>query len=578
MSINTINRHAVQLIKSHLPTRFAEEPRSSHNDKNIVPRVHETRLRFNTQVQLSLQWRGFTQTITMPHFITCKQLWLWLSDFIIRKITHSNSLEESQFNVSLSDPSPHNQLHPTQLVQLISIYTHDGLDIRLLPRTLGQCGNMLHVRISCPTGKQPKPKQLTPPHTAISTHSSSSAIHSTPLDRSHPYSHRERTTSCAPDSNHQLIKPSFQFSPQLQLIPNFTLIELYTNSGQCFPIIIPRDAPHCDILLSSEVHVAALQGLLPSYQGEPCHHNETPLHTLADRFSSHSDCDPIITRGCRRRRNNNLSPSNWAAQVSRDLAGYTTSIAVFLAWLSQGAEAHNHRSPPTHHISFTLPIALALAAIALTFYIHKLLARRYHQKQGTRLLLTTIPLVNVNFIVFLITSLFVTLKYCSAYHSIPFTPIHITLHTLHSNTFPVYQFSSTRASSSAAWRLHPLLPFPRFLLPHLPPLTLHFRHPGWGIPYVISSMTTLDSLFTGHSKPAPKFFTYTPRGINQSPQSTFKYSLPMMTTSLPSRSPPHAPPQIFLIISSLYPSLVKDISYPPMLQTHHPMFSLTFHL
>ena len=97
MSTNTINKHAAQLIKSHPPTRSESELSGApHINKGIVPKVHEIRLRFNTSVRLILQWRGFTQTITLPHFITCKQLWIWLSYFIISKITHLNLPEQAQ--------------------------------------------------------------------------------------------------------------------------------------------------------------------------------------------------------------------------------------------------------------------------------------------------------------------------------------------------------------------------------------------------------------------------------------------------------------------------------------------------
>ena len=187
-----------------------------------------------------------------------------------------------------------------------------------------------------------------------------------------------------------MIKPPSHPSQQQQLIPNFTAIEVYTDSGQCFPLILPSDASLSDILQWAEAQTGVPNGLLPFHQGEPCHHNESPLFTLVDHLSRLFDCDPIVIRASGRRRNNILSPAAWAAQVSRDLSGYTTSIAVFLAWLAQGAQAHNQRSQPPPHISFSPTLVLALTAIALTLYIYKRLPHRHRHKRGTRLLFTTI--------------------------------------------------------------------------------------------------------------------------------------------------------------------------------------------
>ena len=121
----------------------------------------------------------------------------------------------------------------------------------------------------------------------------------------------------------------------------------------------------------AEVETGAPHGLLSFYQGEPCHHNESPLFTLIDHLSRPFDCDPIVIRASRRRSNNMLTPTAWAAQVSRDLSGYTTSIAVFLAWLAQGAQAHDLRCELQPHISNTLTCVFFLIGIALALHIYR---------------------------------------------------------------------------------------------------------------------------------------------------------------------------------------------------------------
>ena len=265
MTIDFLHRQTALLIDNHPIHRLAGKPRGSGD--NIVPLAHETRLPSSICVQLNLQWRGFSQTITLPHFITFKQLWLWLAYFIIRKITHSNCLHETQTPSLLSGSSPHDQFQPTQLVQFISIFTHNGLDIRHLPLTIGQGGNSILLRISCPTRKLPSPR-FAPFRT------SSDPLHAI---RPHPYPNCELDPSSSlHPANQPVAAPRLCLQPQL--IPNFTLVELFTNSGRCFPLIIPCDASLSDILPSAEIHTAAPPNLLPFYLGEPCHHRDSP-HT-----------------------------------------------------------------------------------------------------------------------------------------------------------------------------------------------------------------------------------------------------------------------------------------------------------
>ena len=293
--------------------------------------------------QIKLQWRGFLQTIALPHFITFKQLWLWLAYFTTRKIIHSNCLQKAE--CSSTDASA-NQLQATQLAQLVSIVTHEGLDIRRLPHAIGQSGDTIQLRVSCPSRSPPQHKSLS--HQRISP----------PSSRFHPYPDRP---------SHSVFASPFLQQPQL--IPNFTLVELYTNSGRLFSILAPYDMPLSDIVVTANIQAAAPPQLLPFHQGEPCHHRNSPLYTLHDRLVSPIDCDPIIIRGCKRPRNNFLLPSDWAAQVARDLAGYTTSIAVFLTWLARTAEArapsdaraHQPDSRITPSIIITITILLLLS-------------------------------------------------------------------------------------------------------------------------------------------------------------------------------------------------------------------------
>ena len=111
--------------------------------------------------------------------------------------------------------------------------------------------------------------------------------------------------------------------------------------------------------------------------------------------------------------------------------------------------------------------------------------------------------------------------------------------------------------------------------PPPPPPTLNSHHPGSGIPYVTSLTTTFNNSLNGHSKHASKSSPSTPHGVNKTPQSNFKLSLPMRTTFSHFRYQLHAPSQIFSTTSSLYLSLAKDILYLLTSQILLPTFSLT---
>ena len=93
---------------------------------------------------------------------------------------------------------------------------------------------------------------------------------------------------------------------------------------------------------------------------------------LTDSLASSCDSDPIIIRGCKRPRNNFLLPSDWAAQVIRDLAGYTTSIAVFLSWLARTAEARASSDARAHQPDnrITPSIIITITILLLALYIH----------------------------------------------------------------------------------------------------------------------------------------------------------------------------------------------------------------
>ena len=76
------DRLAIQLLRS--------SPNAPHNERGIVPTVHEIRPRFGSFVCITLHWRGITQVIALPSLITCKQQWLWLSYHVTHKIIHNS--------------------------------------------------------------------------------------------------------------------------------------------------------------------------------------------------------------------------------------------------------------------------------------------------------------------------------------------------------------------------------------------------------------------------------------------------------------------------------------------------------
>ena len=141
--------------------------------------MHEIRARHGASVCIILHWRGTTQIIALPHYITCKQLWIWLSYFTVSKITHRSlfgqfpyaetfelaaTLASTRgFSHEHTTAEPLDRFHPTQLIQQTSIHTAEGLDLRLLPESIGHYGHIIRLHISCPTGRLSQPRHFTSP-------------------------------------------------------------------------------------------------------------------------------------------------------------------------------------------------------------------------------------------------------------------------------------------------------------------------------------------------------------------------------------------------------------------------------